>query len=260
MKKAKATKPDFKKLLISAITEPGKLTDAYRAFHQYSIVNSLLALDQCLSRGIEVSPIASFNSWKEKGRIVKKGEKAIALWMPITLKKDEKDPITGEETKIQRTVFALKNLWFAYSQTDGEEVQRDPIPGWSAKQALNQLNVEQIPFSHINGNVQGFAVARKIAINPLAAFPEKTRFHELAHVVLGHTEKAEMTDSNTLPKNLMEVEAESVAYICASVLRCPGTESARAYVQGWLAGEEVDEKTSQRIFSAAQKILGAGRL
>jgi hypothetical protein len=38
-----------------------------------------------------------------------------------------------------------------------------------------------------DGNCQGYARQRTIAVSPLAELPEKTRFHELAHVVLGHT-------------------------------------------------------------------------
>jgi len=40
----------------------------------------------------------------------------------------------------------------------------------------------------MNGNAQGYASpAKQIAINPVAALPHKTMFHELAHMVLGHT-------------------------------------------------------------------------
>jgi hypothetical protein len=34
-----------------------------------------------------LSPIASFNRWKELGRHVKRGEKAITLCMPVTCKR-----------------------------------------------------------------------------------------------------------------------------------------------------------------------------
>ena len=77
----------FAALLQAAISEPGKIHHAYFAFHGYSIGNQLLALIQCSERGIAPGPIASFNKWKERGRFVQKGQKAIALWMPITVKR-----------------------------------------------------------------------------------------------------------------------------------------------------------------------------
>ena len=51
----------------------------------------------------------------------------------------------------------------------------------------------------------------------------KTRFHELAHVVLGHTSDAEagLTDSELTPRRLQEVEAEAVALVCLEALAYP---------------------------------------
>jgi len=38
----------------------------------------------------------------------------------------------------------------------------------------------------------------------------------------------------------------------------PGAEYCRGYIQNWLAGAEILERSAQRIFSAADKILKAG--
>ena len=47
------------------------------------------------------------------------------------------------------------------------------------------MNVERVPFDDLNGNIQGYARrGGKIAINPLAALPFKTLFHELGHSLL----------------------------------------------------------------------------
>jgi Zn-dependent peptidase ImmA (M78 family) len=72
-----------------------------------------------------------------------------------------------------------------------------------------------IPFDSVDGNCQGFARQRKIAINPVAQLLHKTLFHETAHVILGHTSEADLTDTERTPKNLREVEAEAVA--CCAV-------------------------------------------
>ena len=68
-------KIEWAKLLSEAVNEPGKISDAYRRFHGYSLGNRLWALAQCSLRGIAPGPIASFKHWKELGRQVKKGEK-----------------------------------------------------------------------------------------------------------------------------------------------------------------------------------------
>src|SRR6185437_17143540 len=77
-------KIEWTKLLEQAISEPGKINEAYRRFHGYSLGNRLWAMCQCVTRGIEPSPLASFNRWKELGRHVKKGERALSLCMPVT--------------------------------------------------------------------------------------------------------------------------------------------------------------------------------
>src|ERR1035437_6003216 len=74
-------------LLRSAVTEPGTISEAYTAFHSYSLGNQLLVLSQCLGRGIQPGPIATFPRWKELGRHVRKGEKALTLCQPVTVKR-----------------------------------------------------------------------------------------------------------------------------------------------------------------------------
>jgi hypothetical protein len=74
----------WQNILRDAITRPGSIHEAYSRFHNYSIGNQLLALFQCSARGIQPGPIATFMRWKELGRHVCKGEKALTLCMPVT--------------------------------------------------------------------------------------------------------------------------------------------------------------------------------
>lgn len=68
--------------------------------------------------------MATFEQWKKQGRYVRKGEKALAMWMPITVNVKETDEETGERVKTgnKRVIFVLKNNWFTYAQTDGEDI------------------------------------------------------------------------------------------------------------------------------------------
>jgi hypothetical protein len=143
------------------------------------------------------------------------------------------------------------------SQTDGAEYVPPATPQWDRARALAALNVAEIPFEMMNGNCQGYAKGRQIAINPVAQMPAKTTFHELGHVVLEHTSEA-VHDSEQLPRSLREVEAEAVALLCLESLGMDGAEFCRGYIQNWLQGATIPERSAQRIFSAADKILKAG--
>lgn len=111
----------------------------------------------------------------------------------------------------------------------------------------------------MDGNTQGYAKGRSISVSPLAALPHKTLFHELAHVTLGHTAKGQTNDGKHTPHSLKEAEAEAVALILCETLELPGAEYARGYLQHWLQGEPIPERSAQKIFHAADVIIRAGQ-
>ena len=59
-----STRTVFAELLQKAVTEPGTISQAYRQFHSYSLGNQLLALGQCLDRGLPPGPMATYPKWK----------------------------------------------------------------------------------------------------------------------------------------------------------------------------------------------------
>lgn len=268
---AAAAVPDYSTMLHAALTEPGTLHKAYSIFHDYSIGNAWLALWTCACRKIEPGPINTYKGWQELGRQVRKGEKAISLVMPVTCKSKRArqdapetgttESITIAESESAFTRFILRPNWFVLSQTDGADYITPEIPDWSDSLALTSLNITRVPFTHINGNAQGYAtINREVAISPIAALPHKTLFHELAHIVLGHLENSTLTDGEYTPKSIREVEAESVAYILCESLQLPGAEYCRGYIREWLGNEKLPQKSAQKIFAAANKILKAGQL
>lgn len=250
-------RPTFAALLERAVSEPGMIARAYSAFHAFSVGNQLLAAMQCAERGLPLGPLASFQAWKGKGRHVRRGERALWLWMPLACKRTVTQDDGTDATELV-TRFALKPHWFVYAQTEGRELEAPAIPEWDRARALSALDVAEIPFDLPDGNVQGFARGRAIALNPLAAMPAKTTFHELAHVLLGHTAET-VSDGTTLPRNLREVEAECVALLCTESLGLAGAEFCRGYVQHWLRGDRIPEASAGRVFKVADQILRAGR-
>jgi hypothetical protein len=87
-------------LLSDAVSRPGVISDAYSRFWNYSVGNQLLALWQCMFRKLEPGPIKTFLRWRELDRTVKKGEKAITLCMPVTVKRTH-DPRNVEPALVR---------------------------------------------------------------------------------------------------------------------------------------------------------------
>jgi hypothetical protein len=103
----------------------------------------------------------------------------------------------------------------------------------------------------MDGNVQGYAVKRRIAVSPLAEYPHKTRFHEMAHVVLGHTlKKPIVMTPPSIPRSIQEVEAEGVAFLLCSILDLPGRDESRGYIQSWLRRRSAARRSRRSGFSA----------
>ncbi len=243
----------YEKLFELALKGEGAMLKGYSNFHRYSFGNQLFAMYQMVERGLAITPIATYKKWASLGRQVQKGQKAIELVMPVT----KKSEVKGEKDSVW---FVFKKLWFAMSQTEGEDVVFPEIE-FDYEKALRTLNIVKEEFALTNGNVQGYARKGTIAINPLAELPAKTFFHEVAHNLLHLENDEEFVDDVTEKKNLKEVEAEGTA-LCVSlalgldenVKYCVG------YIKNWLGeGNEVPVESVKRIFRAADKILKAGQ-
>lgn len=267
----KTSRPDWGKLFELALSLPGRMSEAYSLFHRYSLGNQALAMSQMFERGIPLGPIASFNGWKKIGRKVKKGEKALALWMPV-VKTEEVEKQDGTTEEVTKRFFVMKNHWFALDQTEPIEPDTEVVgvvadaPEWDKATALKSLGVEEVPFDELNGNIQGFArpTEKQVAVSPIADMPWKTLFHELAHCLLHGKEEgvAVFVDGGGISRAIQEAEAEAVAYLCCASLVLPGLDECRGYIQNWLGSseqaEEFRKKSAARVFAAADKILKAG--
>jgi len=251
--------PRWAQLLAEAVERPGLLLEAYHRFPGYSLGNQLAALCQCHARQIPPGPIATLKRWNRLGRRVTKGQKALWLCMPITVRDKRAEDVGGDPAdRPTRTVYLWKPYWFVLAQTDGAAPPLElPQPAWDKARALASLGVTEIPFDHPDGNMQGFARGRSIAVSPLAEAPWKTLFHEVGHILLGHSQPGQ--DGADTPRSTAEVEAEAVALLCLDTLGLPGAEYARGYIQHWSGHvEAVPERSAARIFKAADAILRAG--
>lgn len=257
---------DWRATLSEALNAPGALGQTYGRFYNYSFLNQIRLLMQGVAE-----PVATYNKWQELGRQVRKGSRAKIVLAPVMVSRDNKDSngnavigADGKPGKRQAIVgFRASRTVFGFSDTDGDELPSVELPGWDAGVALAALGVDQVPFDTVDGNCQGFSFqdnnGRHLAINPIAAYPVKTMFHELAHLTLGHCATGDETH-----RGIKEFQAEATAYLVAKELGLIAWDPAesRAYIQRWLGatGSEVTDDYIHRVFAAVNKILTAGRV
>jgi antirestriction protein ArdC len=246
-------KLDWQDLVERALTMPGHLGDTYNRFYTYSFLNQLLLLEQ----GVR-EPVATYDRWQQLGRQVVRGSKAKAIIRPIVVKKKD------EAGEVEDTYLRFKPVrsLFTLSETTGEELPGFEIPRWYLDVALERLSVKRVPFRQLNGNIQGYSHGREFAINPTAKYPTKTLFHELGHIVLGHT-TAEQREEYMQHRGIREFQAEATAHLTTNELGIASEEEAmvsRGYLQNWLQDERPSDLAVRAVFSATDKILRAGRV
>ena len=210
-----------------------------------------------------VYPAGPHGTWKSYGRHPKLGSKAKTVLKPVYIFKTEKDEVTGKDKKVKigPVDYTPINTVFFYSDTDGEPLTLEPVAeDWELARALDVLDIKQVDYQLVDGNTQGYSQKREFALNPVAAHPMKTLFHELGHIVLGHTGDDQIAEYSG-HRGIKEFQAEAVAYLLAHELDLTDWDASesRAYVRGWLHGGEVSDKDIRQVFGAVGKILAAGR-
>lgn len=247
-------------LLKEALENPGMLATCYTKFHSYSLNNRLLVAVQCHLRGLQPGPFAAYAAWQKLDRQVRKGERALFLLHPMFRK--ETDETTGKET--QRLVgFTYKASAFVLAQTEGEELELAELVPFDLAAALKDANITCVPFDIVDGNCQGFArPGRQISVSPVAAHPERTLFHEIGHVLLGHVDKNAVVDDEVRNYSTNEVEAETFSYLVCGLLGIADDETSRAesrgYIRYWMENapaSDWNDKNVRRVFTAVDRFL-----
>lgn len=246
-------KLDWPELMNEALTVPGSLGSTYSRFYAYSFTNCLLLYMQ----GVR-EPVNTYNRWQDMGRQVNKGAKAKVIVRPV-MGKEKLDDGT-EEVRLRG--FKPIRCLFTVSDTTGEELPPVEPRTWDKEKALAALAIRQVAFEELDGNTAGYSTGRDFAINPVAPYPLKTTFHELAHIVLGHTAEDQQQEY-VWHRGTKEFQAESTAYLVMHELDLQehlDASESRAYIQHWMNFERPADGDIKPVFSAVDAILKAGRV
>jgi len=207
-----------------------------------------------LAQNPEARQVASFKQWKENfSRHVKKGEKALRIFKPMTkIKKDENNqPILDKNGKPETVTFFGLVPVFDVSQTEGKEMPKaaevkeqltdlDYANLYRALMAIAKENDVSVRFEEMENNKHGYysvpenqIVLRSNEMNKAQII--KTFLHEMAHAELHH---ADNPQKENLTRSTAELQAESVAYVVSSYYGIDTSEYSFNYLSGWSADKE----------------------
>lgn len=220
-------------------------------FHNYSVNNTLLILLQ----NPKATTVASYKTWQEMGRKVKRGEHGMVILVPVRCKTnqfievDDIDPDTDEEItrKVQLAKLRFKKGYvFDVAQTEGKEIPKicHVVNGYVKNgnmmlAAIKNFSDVPIKFSDMKGmskDCYGFfsPAEREITVrnNTTPAQRIKTVIHEVAHSMLHADIDCKFT------REEKETQAESVSYAVCKHYGLDTSDYSIGYLAGWSNGKD----------------------
>lgn len=238
-----------------------KYLDTMAKFHNYSPRNCMLIVSQCP----DASFVAGYCDWQKKfKRHVKQGEKAIGILAPAPYKLTVKD-VDADGNEVEKLVefnrYKIVPV-FDVSQTDGEELPTicntltgDVKDFEQIKASLERAASIPVHYEEYDDSSYGYFDPIRNVIVVKAGLPQaqsiKTLAHEIAHSILHNDVFCE------IPKEIKEIQAESVAYMVCAQLEIDTAQYSFEYVASWSAQEpkalndqiEIVRKTADAILA-----------
>jgi len=179
-------------------------------FHEYSLGNQILIALQ----KPEATRVAGFQTWKNLGRFVKKGEAGIAILAPIMPRKQKKEDEEDEESPLSPVYFKVVHV-FDVSQTEGQPLPEFEVPSLTGEaneelftKALalakgQGLEVSFDPMPSQDPGLKGFYSGKKIWVKPdePRAQQLKTLLHEMAHYYSEGVFRIPRADAETIAES-----------------------------------------------------------
>ena len=196
--------------------------------------------------------VAGRRHWEGLDRKIRDGEPPIAILAPRKRKVQVRDA-NGEEAEVVAMRGVLTVHVFDVSQTHGAPLP--PMPDWKSPARHAQLQKQLLAFAAAHGiqvqvaelraDTQGASYGGGVVLAPYAG--TKTLIHELAHERARHHQAG-------LPRRIVEVEAEAVAYIVARHYAIPDLNSAN-YLALFDAGAADIRARLATILRCAEEII-----
>ena len=217
-------------------------------FPQYSFGNVLLIAGQ----RPDASRVAGFHAWKKLGRIVRKGEKGIAIIAPIVSRKDAGDDESG--VRGFRVVYV-----FDLSSTEGQPLPEMATISGEPGEATARLRrlivskgielcyVEELPGAL--GRSHGGKIEILSTLLPAQEF--EVLAHELGHELLHRRDTGEVIP----PRDIRELEAEAVAYTVATGIGLDAKASSVDYIGLFQGSKDLLLESLDRIQRTAAEVL-----
>ena len=258
-------------------------------FHRYSPTNSMWIMAQLQQRAAagERGPeptgvVASYRTWQQLGRQVRKGERGIMVWHPKT---HWVDPATGERARPPKTAQDRARLdrrvsfgigyVFDQASTDGEPLELGrPAPADAPRELADHLDrycrqhriaVEVRPLRPgLHGYYQREGDRIVLADGASAGERVATLAHELAHredpeLIAAH----EAGDRSYYAHNRPDCEAvaEASAHTLSARFGHDITDNAAGYIAGWIRGDvERFKQLHERVGLVSGQLVPPNRL
>jgi len=224
-------------------------------FHRYSWRNTLLIM---LQRP-EAYFVAGYHRWRDLGRSVKRGAKAIWILAPSRYHKTV--TTDGGDTEEVEALYFRPVPVFADVDTEGDGAIpnfRPDLPEAGALlPALHKVAaswgvlVLRVP---CEGN--GWSDGTRVNVNP--NLPEgiaaQTLIHELSHHLLRHRD---LSEKHAWDRRLFEGEAEATKVVVLRSFGVDTTGNGAAYLLAHGATAEVVRRSAHRIMQTAKQVIEA---
>jgi len=233
-------------------------------FHDYSIGNQILIMLQ----KPDAARVAGFNTWKDLGRWVKKGEKGIAILAPVMPPKQKAEEREQDETEAEtglepRPVFFKVVYVFDVSQTEGKPLPEFDVPVLTGEtneelfaDLLNHMRqrgvtVDFEPKPHMDPGIKGYYSQAGIWVRPEESRAQqlKTLLHEIAHYYSEGVFRIPRADAETI--------AESAAFVVGAHYGFDTGVRSFPYVALWAKDKKVLDQNLTSIRRVAGTILEA---
>lgn len=231
-------------------------------FHNYSMRNRIMIWTQ----RDNATHVAGFNTWKEMGRFVKRGEKGIAILAPMVFNKKD---AAGNKTD-EKTIGGFRVVHvFDVSQTEGKPLPELPgcerltgnedggiftaLMDFAMHGGLSVLPAFDSFDDERNGDYSPIQKQIRVRSGLSILQRAKTMAHECAHWIL-HTSD----EGKALSRDVKETEAEAAAFLALAQFGFPSDAYSFGYIAGWAAGDvKILESSLARIQKAADEIIHA---